>query len=155
LANCWVWLRRLAAFYIEKEKPVPKEAIYCALLSGIAAAIICQIFFWVFKPWLNRVSNLPSRGLGGVPGYVTGFIESFAFGVVAAVAPSDAGFAGLAWLALKLLPDWQLVSSIADPTVREQHGNYRFKGLVMGLTNLVLAAGIGYVAFLFCLRGLR
>jgi hypothetical protein len=60
--------------------------------------------------------------------------------------------AGLAWLALKLLPDWQLVSSIADPTARQQHGNYRFKGLVMGLTNLVLAAGIGYVVFRFCIE---
>jgi hypothetical protein len=131
---------------------MPKEAIYCALLSGILAAILCQIFFWVFKPWINRVSNLPSRGLGGVPGYVTGLVESFAFGVAAPIAPSDVGMAGLAWLALKLLPDWQLVSSIADPTAREQHGNYRFKGLVMGLTNLVLAAGIGYVVFRFCIE---
>jgi hypothetical protein len=134
---------------------VPREAIYCALLSGISAAIICQIFFWVFKPWINRVSNLPSRNLGGVPGYVTGFIESFAFGVAAPIAPSEVGMAGLAWLALKLLPDWQLVSTIADPAAREQHGNYRFKGLVMGLTNLVLAAGIGYVVFSFCTEGLR
>jgi hypothetical protein len=131
---------------------MPREAIYCALLSGILAAILCQVFFLVFKPWLNRVSNLPSRGLGGVPGYVTGLIESFAFGVAAPIAPAAVGMAGLAWLALKLLPDWQLVSSIADPTAREQHGNYRFKGLVMGLANLVLAAGIGYVAFSFCFR---
>jgi hypothetical protein len=134
---------------------MPKEAIYCALLSGIVAAILCQIFFWVFKPWINRVSNLPSRSLGGVPGYVTGFVESFAFGVAAPIAPSDVGIAGLAWLALKLLPDWQLVSSIADPTAREQHGNYRFKGLVMGFTNLVLAVGIGYVVFSFCSGRLR
>ena len=129
---------------------MPREAISCALLSGILAAILCQVFFWVFKPWVNRVSNLPTRGLGGVPGYVTGFIESFAFGVAAPIAPSEVGMAGLAWLALKLLPDWQLVSSLADPMAREQHGNYRFKGLVMGLINLVLAAGVGYVVFAFC-----
>jgi hypothetical protein len=140
---------------LREEQALPKEAIYCALLSGILAAVLCQIFFWIFKPWLNRVSNLPSRGLGGVPGYVTGFVESFAFGVAAPIAPSDVGLAGLAWLALKLLPDWQLVSSAADPTARELHGNYRFKGLVMGLTNLVLAVGIGYVVFSFCMRGLR
>jgi hypothetical protein len=132
---------------------MPREAIYCALLSGISAAILCQVFFLVFKPWLNRVSNLPDRGRG-VPGYVTGFIESFAFGVAVPIAPSEVGIAGLAWLALKLLPDWQ-ASSIADPTDREQHGNYRFKGLVMGLTNLVLAAGIGYVVFAFCAGRLR
>jgi hypothetical protein len=129
---------------------MPKEVIYCALLSGIVGAVLCQIFFWVFKPWLNRVSNLPDRGRG-VPGYVTGFIESFAFASAFPIAPSEVGTAGLAWLALKLLPDWQMLSSIADPTAREQHGNYRFKGLVMGLTNLILAAGIGYVVFSFCL----
>jgi hypothetical protein len=132
---------------------MPREAIYCALLSGVLAAILCQVFFWAFKPWLNRVSNLPGRG-GGVPGYVTGLIESFAFASAFPIAPSEVGTAGLAWLALKLLPDWQLVSSIADPMAREQLGNYRFKGLVMGLTNLVLAAGIGYVVFEFCMRGL-
>jgi hypothetical protein len=43
---------------------MPREAIYCALLSGISAAILCQVFFLVFKPWLNRVSNLPDRGRG-------------------------------------------------------------------------------------------
>jgi|RhiMetdeSRZDD1v2_1073273.scaffolds.fasta_scaffold02944_16 hypothetical protein len=133
---------------------MPKEAIYSALLSGILAVIVCQIFFWVFKPWLNRVSNLPDRGRG-VPGYITGFIESFAFGAAFPVAPSDLGIAGLAWLALKLIPDWQIGPSIADPMAREQHSYYSFKGLVMGLTNLVLAAGIGYVVFTFSVGRLR
>jgi hypothetical protein len=133
---------------------MPRQAIYCALLSGILASIVCQFFFWVFNPWLNRVSNLPNRARG-VPGYITGYIESFAFGAAFPIAPSEVGTAAMAWLALKLIPYWQLGPSIAEPAERELHGHYGFKALITGFANLVLAAGTGYVVFSFCIGRLR
>jgi hypothetical protein len=55
-------------------------------------------------------------------------MENLAFASAFPIAPSEVGTAGLAWLALKLLPDWKLASSIADSTAREQHGNIVTRG---------------------------
>ncbi len=76
---------------------------------GLAVALIVgALVTEVFVGSLRKTLNIPESAGRVVPGWLTGLSERLFFTIVIAFNVSGAAIAMMAWVALKLVPNWQL-----------------------------------------------
>jgi hypothetical protein len=111
-----------------------------ALVVGLGFTISCLLGHFAvenFHRWLTHRLGVP-RDLDAkrTPPWLTGSLERGFFTIAVAVNATGVLPAMIAWLALKLVANWQNRDDIKDPLDKT---NYKFSAIVTGLLSMLFA----------------
>jgi hypothetical protein len=113
--------------------------LHLLVVWGLGFTISCGVGHFavaIFLRWLSGLLEVPrDDDAKRTPPWLTGLLERIFFTLAVAVNATGVLPAMIAWLALKLVANWQHRENLKDPAKT----NYKFSAIVSGLLSMLFA----------------